>query len=282
MQLLGVCAYLAPEPIALDLFTTRPGLLPQPLSAAAADPIAFADALAVLADYSLAKRTPAGLQVHRLIQTTTRMRHPLLGPATQAAVTPDPVAGPAPGHADHPLAVTLVLLRASAPGETSGVPAAWPRWAVLLPHVLAATSHTTTQLGPEVLQSASWLLGAGGSYLRVRGRPGDAKSLLEQALAMDEAAYGPDHFQVATDLNNVALVLRDLGKPGQAQPLLERALAITEAAYGPDHPTVAIRLNNLVTVLRELGKPGQAQPLQERALAITEATRSAQTAPPSE
>ena len=75
VQLLSVCAYLAPEPIPLDLFTGHPDLLPEPLSATAADPIAFADTVTVLTDYSLAKRTPTGLQLHRLIQATMRARN---------------------------------------------------------------------------------------------------------------------------------------------------------------------------------------------------------------
>src|SRR6266571_1282249 len=40
-----------------------------------------------------------------------------------------------------PMAVVLGLLRADAPGQIVGAPRDWPRWAVLLPHVLAATGH---------------------------------------------------------------------------------------------------------------------------------------------
>jgi tetratricopeptide (TPR) repeat protein len=198
-------------------------------------------------------------------------------------MTSSPQTAPAPGKADHPLAVTLAVLRVDAPGQIASAPAAWPRWAVLLPHVLAATSHLSQhpeQTDPEVMQDASWLLDAAGTYLKVRGQPADAKPLLEQALAIDEAAYGLDHPTVAIDLNNLAQILRDLGQPGEAQPLQERALAIDEAAYGPDHPDVARDLNNLATILRDLGQPGEARPLQERALAIGEAARSARTTPP--
>jgi tetratricopeptide (TPR) repeat protein len=273
VQLLDVCAYLAPEPIPLDLFT-HPSPLPPPLSAVAADPLAFADIVAVLADYSLAKRTPAGLQIHRLIQATTCARHPTADTRPAAAI-PGQEAGSAPKQAHHPLAVTLALLRADAPSEITRAPAAWPRWAVLLPHVLAATSHLSQhpeQPDPAIMQDASWLLDAAGTYMRVHARPADAKHLLEQALAIDEAAYGPDHPTVAIRLNNLAQVLQDLGQPGEARPLAERALAIGEATYGPDHPTVAIDLNNLALILRDLGQRGEARPLAERALAIGEAT----------
>jgi TIR domain/NB-ARC domain len=75
VALLDLCAYLAPEPVPLDLFTQHPALLPDPLSAAAADPLAFNEVIATLVDYSLAKRTPSGLQLHRLVQGVIRNRH---------------------------------------------------------------------------------------------------------------------------------------------------------------------------------------------------------------
>jgi hypothetical protein len=74
--LLDLCAYLAPEPIPLDLFTSHAELLPPPLAAAAADVLAFNEVVAALVDYSLAKRTQTGLQLHRLVQGVIRARHP--------------------------------------------------------------------------------------------------------------------------------------------------------------------------------------------------------------
>ena len=38
-----------------------------------------------------------------------------------------------------------------------------------------------------------------------------AKTQLERALAIDEAAYGPDHLNVAIRRNNLGSVLQDLG-----------------------------------------------------------------------
>jgi Tetratricopeptide repeat len=66
--------------------------------------------------------------------------------------------------------------------------------------------------------------------LRALGQPRAARPLEERALAIIEAAYGPDHPDVATGLGNLALTLRALGQPEQARPLLERALVITQAA----------------------------------------------------
>ena len=54
---------------------------------------------------------------------------------------------------------------------------------------------------------------------------GAPEPLAERALAINEAAYGPDHPDVATRLSNLATVLRDLGDPaGDAEPLTDRAL----------------------------------------------------------
>ena len=64
---------------------------------------------------------------------------------------------------------------------------------------------------------------------------------MRRALAIDEKSYGPDHPDVARDLNNLATLLQATNRLGEAEPLMRRALAIDEKAYGPDHPNVAIR-----------------------------------------
>jgi tetratricopeptide (TPR) repeat protein len=275
VQLLGLCAYLAPEPVPLDLFTGHAGLLAEPLSSAAVDQVAFGEAIAVLVDYSLAKRTPSGLQLHRLVQAAIRA-----GNDSPAPRPPAPQKGfhrwlrRRPGPAMDSLAVALRLLRADAPARIQGVPQAWPRWAVLLPHVLAATGHADRarkRPGPTVMPDVARLLDRAGAYLHVQARLIDAGALRERALAITEADYGPDHPDVAIRLNNLALILQALGQPEKALPLQQRALAIDKAARGPDHPHVATALNNLALILQDLGQLEKALPLQQRALAIDEA-----------
>src|ERR1700677_374408 len=146
------------------------------------------------------------------------------------------------------LGIVLGLLRADAPEQIIGSPQAWPRWAVLLPHVLTAVGHASDL--PEEEQEAAgpdtaWLLDRAATYLQVHARLAEARPLAERALAIDEAAYGPDPPPVAADLNNLAQILQALGLTAEARPLTERAVTITEAAYGPDHPNLAICLSNL-------------------------------------
>jgi hypothetical protein len=75
VQLLDIMAYYAPESIPTDLFTLHTNHLPEPLAIAASTPLAFNKTVATLVDYSLVKRTPSGLQLHRLLQAAVRARH---------------------------------------------------------------------------------------------------------------------------------------------------------------------------------------------------------------
>src|SRR5207247_2159728 len=100
--------------------------------------------------------------------------------------------------------------------------------------------------------------------------------LIRRALAIDERSYGPDHTSVATDLNNLAQLLKDTNRLDEAEPLFRRALVIDEARYGPDHPDVALNLNTLAELLRATNRLEEAELLFRRAfesfLKFTQAT----------
>ena len=248
VQLLSVCACLASEPVPLDLFTAHAELLPEPLSSAAADPPAFADVLAALTGYALATTVP--------VTTVPAPRPAATGPAaaasaaTEAAATGPAATGSAAAASaglqlhhlmrsavrardrwpSDSLALALWLLRIDAPAGIHGSPQSWPRWAALVPHVLAATGHARPPLAPAALdalaasaapaaldapaalEDTAWLLDRAAAYLHVQGRLPEAKALHERALILDEALYGPDHPAVAMRLDALAQLLRDLGQ----------------------------------------------------------------------
>ena len=77
--------------------------------------------------------------------------------------------------------------------------------------------------------------------LQATNRLAEAEPLMRRALAIDEKSFGPDHPDVATDLNNLALLLQATNRLAEAEPLMRRALAIDEKSFGPDHPEVASR-----------------------------------------
>ncbi|GHJ49018.1 hypothetical protein Cs7R123_63600 [Catellatospora sp. TT07R-123] len=244
VQLLEVCAWLDPDAIPLDLFTNHPNELPSPLSEAAADPVAFADAVGILVAFSLIRRDGTNIAVHRLLQASVRA-------TTPAALTE-----------------AVALLDTAAPEKVYGRPRNWPSWRELLPHVLTATSYPeATTIDPDRMDR---MLAGAGAFLQTQGQYSDAEPLLRRALSLTEATHGPDHPRVAIRLNNLAKAMRDLKRPGEAVPLAHRALAINEAIHGPDHPSVAIRLNSVAMALQDLGQSDEAEPLLRRALAINE------------
>jgi hypothetical protein len=135
LMLLSLSAYLAPEPIPLDLVTTHPDLLPEPLATAATDPLAFAELTKLIRQHGLARVGPATLQLHRLLAAILRAHHPQ--------------------HQNLP-AVAVRLLRAAVPDDIWYSPPAWPAWRQFLPHVLVATESHRTLIGAE--EDVAWLL----------------------------------------------------------------------------------------------------------------------------
>ena len=249
-DLLTLCAFLAADDIPRGLLAGHAEALPEPLSRIAADRVAFNDATAALARYSLVTAAPGTLGVHRLVQLVVRQDLD-------------------PGEEGWWAGVAARLLRASFP-EDSGDVRTWPTCARLLPHALAAGGHgERLAVEPE---AAGWLLDRAATYLQGRALFGDAKALFERALAIGEAdGQGPDHPTVGTARNNLGGVLQALGDLTGARAQLEQALAIDEAALGPDHPTVGTDRNNLGGVLQALGNLTGARAQYEQALAVDEA-----------
>jgi tetratricopeptide (TPR) repeat protein len=85
---------------------------------------------------------------------------------------------------------------------------------------------------------------------------------------IDENALGPNHPDLAIDLNNLALLYDTQAQYAQAEPLYKRALAIWEKALGPDHPSVATGLENLAVLNRATKRDEEAEILEQRAARI--------------
>jgi len=77
-----------------------------------------------------------------------------------------------------------------------------------------------------------------------------AEPLYRRSLAIREKALGPEHPDLATGLNNLALLLKIKGDYAGAEPFYRRALAIREKALGPEHPSSKRIQANLVDLLR--------------------------------
>jgi tetratricopeptide (TPR) repeat protein len=141
-----------------------------------------------------------------------------------------------------------------------------------------ACGCTSTQPAPPVMPSSITSRAsrpracshASGSTRRARAQYATARELLQRALAINEAVYGPEHPEIAITLTNLGNVQQQLGEFEAARASQQRALAINEAVYGPEHPEIAITLTNLGSVQPQLGERDRAREHARRAVAIFE------------
>jgi Tfp pilus assembly protein PilF len=249
-ELLNLCAFLAPEELPLTVLREHAEELPETLAAAVADELALEDALAALRRYSLLNRVDDGVTLHRLVQWVARDRLEATEQSRWAEAA-------------------VCVINGAFPYDSDDV-RTWDECVKLLPHARAAVEFAETW--SLALEATSRLVNQMGLYFLGRAQYADAKEYFERALRIDEAAFGPDHPNVAIRVNNLGSVLQYLGDLASARQHFERALRIDEAVFGSNHPDVARVVNNLGKVLQDLGDLAGAQQHFERALRIGEAT----------
>jgi hypothetical protein len=243
VDLLTLAAFLAPDDLPLPLLATHHDQLPEPLAAAAGDPLALADAVAALRRYSLIRVVADGLYVHRLLQTVVR---------TALDVEAKPWAAGA-----------VRLLRSGFPRRSDEV-ATWPEWERLLPHAFAAADHgRRLDVEPE-----AWLvlLHHAGVYLRRRGQYGQAADLQVQVLAARRQMLGDDHPITLTSMDSLAETRRVRAELQAAHDLHEQTLFARRRVLGDDHPDTLTSMNNLAATLAALGDVQGARQLHEQTL----------------
>lgn len=97
-----------------------------------------------------------------------------------------------------------------------------------------------------------------------------AEQLFREALTISEKAYGPDHRETATCLDNLGTCLRKQGRYVDAVTCCSRSLAIREAVLGKQHAHTAASYCNLGFLYRMLGRYDEAQTMLSLSLAIRE------------
>ena len=204
--LLKICAYLSPDPIPLDLFTTNVSHLPAKLRGVARDRLHFTDAVGLLAAYSLVHRSgDDAIILHRLVQAAIRRR---LAPRSRTASW----------------ATALRVLAADAPVEVLSRPESWRRWQQLIPHIMAIVDPDKPALKDgRNLKDLRWILDRAIAYLQMHGHPGAAIPLLRRAVAIAELTYGKDHPIVVIRLNNLTTTLDELDRSNRGHRWPERS-----------------------------------------------------------
>ncbi len=98
----------------------------------------------------------------------------------------------------------------------------------------------------------------------------DVREFAERAVHLHEKLSGPTHPDVATSLNNLAIVYEDTGRFSGARGCYERALAIRRTAFGVASPEVAETLKDLGILLTKLGDYDAAETSLKQSLTIRE------------
>jgi tetratricopeptide (TPR) repeat protein len=96
----------------------------------------------------------------------------------------------------------------------------------------------------------------------------EAEPLMKRVVKIFEKSLGENHPNVATAMNNLALLYQATNRLKEAEPLMKRALKIDEASLGKDHPDVARDLNNLAQLYQATNRLKEAEPLMKRHLVI--------------
>lgn len=126
------------------------------------------------------------------------------------------------------------------------------KWEMLASAALIASGRD--QEGQVELASAK-CLAAFSSPLQER-----TLSLCQESLAAATKFYGPTHYFVSVQLNNLAVILGDRKQLDQALQLFRQSLSITQQQLGASHPRVAVRLMNIGEALGFQGKYQEAIP----------------------
>jgi hypothetical protein len=85
-----------------------------------------------------------------------------------------------------------------------------------------------------------------------------AGRLLREAAALQEAALGPQHPDLANTLNNLGIVCEMTNEPAEAERSYRRAYEIASVSLPADHPFVATSLKNLNDFRAAKGFPTEA------------------------
>jgi hypothetical protein len=162
--------------------------------------------------------------------------------------------------------IAAVLVVCCSPVMMCGCAASGPKPVAEVRHAETAPSTAHTQgagIEWEILSREVQDLYRAGKYDR-------AVLVALEALEVAEENAGSDHPDVATSLNNLAMLYDDQGHYAKAEPLYKRSLAIKEKALGPKHSSVAVTLSNLAGLYDDQGHYAKAEPLYKRSLAIQE------------
>ncbi|MFW5764742.1 MAG: tetratricopeptide repeat protein, partial [Coleofasciculus sp.] len=135
----------------------------------------------------------------------------------------------------------------------------------MIPHLAEAA---TTQQDWLSDQDLIYPFGGLGRFYQGQGLYQQALPWYKQCLSVAKERLGNDHPDVATSLNDLALLYYLQGRYKEAEPLYQQALELRKRLLGNEHPDVATSLYNLANLNYSLGRYSEAEPLYQQALEL--------------
>ncbi|MCX4906273.1 FxSxx-COOH system tetratricopeptide repeat protein [Streptomyces sp. NBC_00878] len=239
-QLLQVCSFCAPEPIARGLLARmQRGSIAPELDSALEDPIRLGQVIREIGRYSLARfdHRTASLQMHRLVQAALQFR-----------MTEEDRAVMRRG--------AHLLLAASDPNDPKDV-LRWERYGALYPHVIVSEA---------VLSDETWVRTLVVNEVIYLQRWGDYESSVDLARTAYECwsdRLGDEHPQTRLVARWVGVPLFSMGRYKEAAEINSATLEAHYRSLGPDHQDTLDALGNVAIDHRVRGAFTQALELSE-------------------
>lgn len=248
VEMVRLCAFLAPDAIPEAIFTSYPFGRNCGESTSSDAPAPYDAICAAVCSNSMATRNPENktLTMHRLVQRVTREALSQEERRTWIDRVVHAVADATPDFEFEDWALCDLLL---------------PQWRLCAAYI--RDGHIETE-------QAAYLLYQTGRYLRARALHEEAEEQLRLALEIGEKVHGPDDRMLAEYLDELACLYRVLDRREDAEPLHARAIEIVEKTEGLDHHDVASKLHNIAVFYVQYEEYSRAEALFLRALAIHE------------
>jgi tetratricopeptide (TPR) repeat protein len=248
--ILRLTAYLAPDPILLDMFENGANYVEEGVSLLReeikrqAEHKSVREGVAELGAYSMITREDRTFSVHRMLQEVLRTRIP-------------------EERRSEWIERALRLVNDFSPLDPADV-RTWPVWNVLRPHAAVVVRYADEA---RIAQPTAQLMNQLEEYLRAKGLYTEAEPMIRRALA-SVGEVAPDSSEYATWLNHLDALIKTATKLSEAELLMRSALDVDEDTFGPDHPNVAVDLTNLAQLLQDMNRFGEAEPLLRRVMAV--------------
>jgi len=247
-KLLEVCSFLDSDLIPEEIFTSTGKFLGDELAKLQDNTYEFNNCLKLLLNYSLIERDTnnKSLSIHRLVQTVIRE---LISEDNKKSLIDS-------------LAKALWSLSSDDPNN----PNTWSFYQKLLPSVTSLFDFA--KLYQSNVIEVAYIFHQFGLYCQTQALYTQSLTFYNLATDIYKHHFGDFHPDVATTLNNIAIVYQAQGKYSDALDFYNQDLSITKHHFGDNHPDVATTLNNIAIVYQAQGKYSDALDFYNQSLAI--------------